>query len=501
MQTAKGAEGFRRVITFEEAAQLADAAEVGAGPPLRLSYPAMRLVQSPLFQRMAGQIDETATQQQVQRIAAVEQDHRMQEAAMSAGVTRRDLEEVMRQVSRMEGPPGPPGEQGPQGPQGPQGEQGVQGERGPPPPPPAPPPPPDTRARAEQEQMLAQLAKLEQEQQVMRNQQAIAQELNSRLAANAARDPRAEIVRTIHETHVHPIAVPAPPPPVQDNAALIQLVGQTLSSQNSNIARVAETLGLSIHQATEALRAQMQPPKAIGEISVPRAAEHFRLDTPDYGPARSTKQRGPYRPPPPPLEPPPPPQPPRAIEEETPQLKRPRDSSASTVRYPSASESRERIPVPGPKITRSRSRARVPETPQLEPRITLPIALGGEEREIIPQFVRRGRSPGLAVVAEEQETPQLPERLRKRLEAQRNQEAQGQGHEMLHMGPFLQKFRANLHSRQATQKRAATAAPPLRRETIGEMMEAIEASAARNLSPRGRKRITIDFDKRRRVGV
>jgi hypothetical protein len=513
MQTLKGAEGFRRVITFEEAAQLADAAEVG--PPLRLEYPSLRLVQSPLFQRMAAQIEETATQQTVSRIAAVEQDHQMQQAAMNAGVTRMDLEEVMRQVSRMEGPPGPPGEQGPQGPQGPQAPQGSQGPQGPQGPQGsqgAPPQSQDVRARAEQEQMLAQIAKLEQEQQVMRNQQAIAQELNSRLAAAAARDPRAEIVRTIHETHVHPVAVPAPPPPAQDNAALIQLVGNTLSSQNSNIARLAETLGLSIHQATEALRTQVQP-GAAGEISVPRAAEVFRMDTPDYGPARSAKQRGPYRPPSPGAPPPPPapgttskasaPPPPERMEEETPQLKRPRGSSASTVRYPSASESRERIPVPAPKAARSRSRARVPDTPQLEPSITLPLAKGGEEREIIPQFVRRGRSPGLVVVPEEQETPQLPERLRRRLEAERNREAQGQGHEMLHMGKFLQKFRANMHSRQATQKRAATAAPPLRHETIGEMMEAIEASAARNdpLSPRARKRITLNFDKRPRVGV
>jgi len=190
-------------------------------------------------------------------------------------------------------------------------------------------------------------------------------------------------------------------------------------------------------------------------------------------------------------------------EEETPQLKRRRDSTASTVRYPSVSESRERIPVPVPKVAayaRSRSRgARIPETPQLEPRIVLPI---DEEQEIIPQFVRRGRSPApLAAVVEEQETPQLPERIRRRMEAHRNQEAQGQAHEML-PGRFLQKFRAHLQSKQAAQKRAATAVPPLRRETISEMMEAIEASASGALSPRGRKpRITIDFEKRRRVGV
>ena len=358
---------------------------------------------------------------------------------------------------------------------------------------------------------MAQIAKLEQEQLIMQNRQAMAQELNARLAANAARDPRAEIVREIHATHVHPIAVPAPVPvpAAQDNAALIQLVGQTLSNQNNNIARVAETLGMSVHQATEALRAQVQQSKAASEITVPRAAEVFRMDTPDYGPVRRTRQRGPYRPPPPPLEPPPPPPPkaspiPASMEEETPQLKRRRDSTASTVRYPSASESRERIPVlPVPKAAayaRSRSRgARIPETPQLEPRIVLPI---DEEQEIIPQFVRRGRSPAPLATVVEEETPQLPERIRRRMEAQRIQEADGQAHEML-PGKFLQKFRAQLQSKQAAQKRAATAVPPLRRETISEMMEAIEANAASSaLSPRGRKpRIMIDFEKRRRVGV
>ena len=48
-------------------------------------------------------------------IAAVEQQNDLQNAAMSAGVTRTDLEEIMGQVSRMQ--------QGMQGPQGPQGSQ------------------------------------------------------------------------------------------------------------------------------------------------------------------------------------------------------------------------------------------------------------------------------------------------------------------------------------------------------------------------------------------
>ena len=97
--------------------------------------------------------------------------------------------------------PGAPGPQGPSGPQGPQA--------------PAPDvnPDADRRIAAEREQMMAQISKLELEQQVMRNQASVAQELNSRLSAQSARDVRAEIVRTIHETHVHP-APPPPPPPV-----------------------------------------------------------------------------------------------------------------------------------------------------------------------------------------------------------------------------------------------------------------------------------------------
>ena len=68
MQSIKGPEGFRRQISFEEAAKLADV----DGPRITFDYPAIRLTQSPLFQRMAEQIDATVTQQNVGRIAAVE---------------------------------------------------------------------------------------------------------------------------------------------------------------------------------------------------------------------------------------------------------------------------------------------------------------------------------------------------------------------------------------------------------------------------------------------
>ena len=96
--------------------------------------------------------------------------------------------------------------------------------------------------------------------------------------------------------------------------------------------------------------------------------------------------------------------------------------------------------------------------------------------------------------------PGVPEALRKRLEARRAAEAQG-GYQQTELGKSFQRFRANLHAKQAMQKRAASALP-LRKETVGEMIEAIERSAMRPRSPGNRKKITIgNFDKRQRVGA
>ena len=63
-----GLAGLRRNLTFEEAAQLADV----EGPPLRFDYPALRLTQSPLFQRMGEKLDEEITAQNVARMGEVE---------------------------------------------------------------------------------------------------------------------------------------------------------------------------------------------------------------------------------------------------------------------------------------------------------------------------------------------------------------------------------------------------------------------------------------------
>jgi hypothetical protein len=338
----------------------------------------------------------------------------------------------------------------------------------------------------------------------MRNHTLVAQELNSRLSAQSARDVRADIIRTIHETHVHPAPAPPPPPPPphQDNSAFIQMVGAALTSQNQSIAQVAHTLGMSVNQATEAMRAQMRPPAPA--IIVPQQTQFFRIASTEpggYGPAKAKGAPGPYRalPPPPPEPTPPllPPQPapgtaskaPAPPPEETPQLKR--GSSTSTVRY----QSEDRIPVPKPAPARSRSRG-APETPQVvrEPRFTLPIR---SDEEVIPQFKPRGRSPAVPMIQEE-ETPQLPERLRGRLEARRAAEAQGQSGQATELGRYFQRYRANLHSKQAMRKRAASAVP-LTRESLGDMIVAVEKSGVRLRSP-GQNKITIGtFDKRQRV--
>jgi hypothetical protein len=98
---------------------------------------------------------------------------------------------------------------------------------------------------------------------------------------------------------------------------------------------------------------------------------------------------------------------------------------------------------------------------------------------------------------QEEETPQLPARLRERLEARRAAEAQGQG-QATELGMYFQRYRANLQSKQAMRKRAASAVP-LTRESVGDMIAAVEKSGVRMRSP-GRNKITIGtFDKRQRV--
>ena len=60
--------GLRRQLTFEEAARLADV----EGPPITYDYAALRLTQSPLFQRMGEKIEEDITAQNIARMNEVE---------------------------------------------------------------------------------------------------------------------------------------------------------------------------------------------------------------------------------------------------------------------------------------------------------------------------------------------------------------------------------------------------------------------------------------------
>ena len=137
--------------------------------------------------------------------------------------------------------------------------------------------------------------------------------------------------------------------------------------------------------------------------------------------------------------------------EETPVL--PRGSSVETVRYPS----------------RSRSRALSEETPQLT----------------------RGRSQGertLGLVLED-ETPQMPERLRRKFEKQ-TQRAQRQGQLRLQLGKFAEQQRARLAAQEAEQ-RGRGVVLPLQRSSVAEAIEALERSGNRpvdELSPKVRKK-------------
>ena len=155
---------------------------------------------------------------------------------------------------------------------------------------------------------------------------------------------------------------------------------------------------------------------------------------------------------------------------ETPVLAR--GLSQDTVRYPS----------------RSRSRAESAETPQFQPprRATLPIA---DEPAETPQLAR-GRSPGQRALAPVPETPQLPEKLRKRFEKQR-QRAQRQGQMREGLNKFLEQQRVSVAAQQAEANRTRFALDAgLKKRSIAEQMQAVERSgqrAADELSPRVRK--------------
>ena len=70
--------GLRRQITYEEAHRLANT----EGPPVTYDYAAIRLVQSPLFQRMGEKLEAGVTDQNMARMVEVERRHEVTQAAM-----------------------------------------------------------------------------------------------------------------------------------------------------------------------------------------------------------------------------------------------------------------------------------------------------------------------------------------------------------------------------------------------------------------------------------
>ena len=57
--------GLRKTLDYETASKLVDKGDFIVGG---LEYPATKLVRSPLFQRLAGEIDATATHHTIKRI-------------------------------------------------------------------------------------------------------------------------------------------------------------------------------------------------------------------------------------------------------------------------------------------------------------------------------------------------------------------------------------------------------------------------------------------------
>ena len=529
-----GLAGLRRQLTFEEAAKLADV----EGPPLGLDYPALRLTQSPLFQRMAKKLDDDITSQNMARNGEIERQNNITNLSMQSGLNRQDLEEIIAQIGRVQGAEGPPGPQGGMGPAGPPGGMGPGGGMGPPgtpgpagppggmgpggspggmgpPGPPGAPAGPDLRAEAERAQLAAQLVALQQEQEVLRNQARVAQELSARLSANAARDPRAEIIRELHASHVHPLPA-GPPQPPPDNGPIIQLVMNALASQNNNIQRVAEQLHMSVAQITAMVGAQLPGQAAGGGAQgapassstqpasftpqLPQGPVMFNIGSPETSPAppprgrkgardeadtsasRPAKQRHASRQP----ETPQVPNPPAAArsssarqEPETPAL--PRGFSVSTIGVPSRSQSR--------------------ETPAFQPpppAPTLPFRAEPDTPVIFRPRGRSGGSPdapsaGAAASSAGQETPQLMTSMRRQLERDRRK-LQTAGHVRLELGKSMARYRANQDAKHARARAMSAARQPSAPPSAAQAAEDIERAGMRpaaDLSPRVGKKITL----------
>jgi len=143
---------------------------------------------------MANGIEETHTQQTMNNLDETQRVATMQKISVEAGVSKQDLQELMSHISRMS-----------QGGQGGQGGGGGSDDQDMP-----PPPGRDVAKEAQDNVLRAQMQSLLEEQRKMDRHKDIADELRQKLEAQNSKDTRQEIIREIHQHHVHPIAVPVP---------------------------------------------------------------------------------------------------------------------------------------------------------------------------------------------------------------------------------------------------------------------------------------------------
>ena len=267
-------DGLHLRLNLERALNIQDVGpKLGAG----LSYAATKAINSPLFQRLRQQIDDNDPTSRIleERIREIN----ITNVANDNGMNRADLDEILRNLPPgPPGPPGPTGDPGAPGPSGPPGPPGPGSNRRPgrrgadmdtterssgssgggkrrgdfddqgPPPPPAPAP--NNEAYRMNLQLQAEVEGLREEMQKQQRHLQIAQEVQNRIEAQN-RDPRKEIIREFQQV-VQPTIVPVPQ--AEDHSQLMSLFERAMASQNNNIRRVAEQMGLSMQQLVEMLK-------------------------------------------------------------------------------------------------------------------------------------------------------------------------------------------------------------------------------------------------------
>jgi hypothetical protein len=455
-------DGLRLRLNLENALNLPDPGpQLGIG----LTYAATKAINSPMFQRLQQQIEDTDQTSRVleERIREIN----ITNVANDNGMNRADLEDIFRNM-----PPGPPGPRGPPGEDGAPGEDGGQGppgargprrgkvirpsahmdtvseEEGDPhfsrdgnkrgdadfEPPPPPTPAMSSEAYRMNVQLQAEVEALKAEMLTHQRQTRIAQEVQSRMEMQN-RDPRKEILREIHQV-IQPVPVPVPVAP--DHSQLINVFERAIAGNNHNFGLMAQQMGLSIHQLVEHMKE-----KDKGK------------EDPSFVPATSS------------MPPPPPPPPPAVVQTFNIATPRARSRSAppvepQSVQPPPSREASIRAPsLASTTDYRSRSRDQKIEFPSR----ARSVERGGGITLPIQEESTRGRS-----VTRKADTP-IAKRAAALL-AQKQREIQNVGQSRVHLGRFAKNFRASQKVSLETVR--ATTIPPKPRDydAIEKEMEA-----------------------------